>query len=139
VAAEFDAHARERDVELTLDEVGGQSWAQADPGSVARIVRILLDNALRVAPAGSAIRIRIGAGARPTIEVTDDGPGVDPDERELIFRRFHRGRGRSDKGGFGLGLAIGSELAQRMAGTLELTDDPQPGATFRLSLPEARH
>ena len=139
VAAEFDARAREREIALTLDELGGQAWAQADPGSVARIVRILLDNALRVAPPGSAIRIRTGAGEPPTVEVADEGPGVQPDERELIFKRFERGRGRSDEGGFGLGLAIGAELAERMGGALELTGEGPPGATFRLSLPAARH
>ena len=44
------------------------------------------------------------------------------DERELIFERFQRGSGRGGEGGFGLGLAIGSELATRMGGALELTD-----------------
>jgi signal transduction histidine kinase len=134
VAAEFDSRARERDVTLVLDQADGQSWAQADPGSVARIVRILLDNALRVAPAQTTIAIRIdGATDEPTIDVADAGPGVPDDERDLIFNRFQRGRGRSDEGGFGLGLAIGSELAVRMGGTLELTD-ARPGATFRLRL-----
>jgi signal transduction histidine kinase len=136
VAAEFDSRARARGVTLVLDQADGQSWAQADPGSVARIVRILLDNALRVAPAQTTIEIRIdGATGKPTIEVADAGPGVPDDERELIFERFQRGRGRSDEGGFGLGLAIGSELATRMGGTLELTD-ARPGATFRLRLSE---
>ena len=136
VAAEFDARAEERGVALALDEVNGQSWAQADPGSVARIVRILLDNALRVAPADSMIEIRIAGGSgNPTIEVSDEGPGVAQEERELIFERFQRGRTRSDEAGFGLGLAIGSELAERMGGMLVLTDET-PGATFRLSLRE---
>jgi signal transduction histidine kinase len=135
VGAEFDARARERDIEIALDELSGQSWAQADPGSVARIVRILLDNALRVAPSHTTIEIRIGGPAgEPMIEVADEGPGVPADERQLIFERFQRGRERSDEGGFGLGLAIGSELASRMGGSLELTD-ARPGATFRLSLP----
>jgi signal transduction histidine kinase len=134
VAAEFDSRARERDVTLVLDQANGQSWAQADPGSVARIVRILLDNALRVAPAQTTIEIRIGGATdEPTIEVADAGPGVPDDEHDLIFKRFERGRGRSDEGGFGLGLAIGSELAIRMGGTLELTN-ARPGATFRLRL-----
>jgi signal transduction histidine kinase len=138
VAAEFDARARERGVALALDEVGGQSWAQADPGSVARIVRILLDNALRVAPQNSMIEIRIGDRAgEPAIEVADQGPGVPQEERELIFERFQRGSQRSDEAGFGLGLAIGSELAGRMGGRLELTDNGS-GATFRLKLPEVR-
>jgi len=136
VAAEFDSRARARGVTLVLDQAEGQSWAQADPGSVARIVRILLDNALRVAPPQTTIEIRIGGSAgEPTIEVADAGPGVPDDERDLIFERFQRGRGRSDEGGFGLGLAIGSELASRMGGTLELTD-ARPGATFRLRLSE---
>jgi len=82
------------------------------------------------------IEIRIGArDGAPTIEVSDEGPGVPDDERELIFERFQRGRARSDEGGFGLGLAIGSELAARMGGTLVLADE-SPGATFRLSLRE---
>jgi signal transduction histidine kinase len=139
VTAEFDSRARERDITLALDQPGGQSWAQADPGSVARIVRILLDNALRVAPAHTTIAIRIGGSrGEPTIAVADAGPGVPVDERTLIFERFQRGRGRSDEGGFGLGLAIGSELASRMGGVLELTD-ARPGATFRLSLTWAPH
>jgi signal transduction histidine kinase len=134
VAAEFDQSARERDVAVVLDEVGGPSWAQADPGSVARVVRILLDNALRFAPPHTTISVRIGvARDRPAIEVTDEGPGVPGDERELIFERFRRGRNSGEGSGFGLGLAIGSELATRMGGRLELTDD-SPGATFRLSL-----
>jgi signal transduction histidine kinase len=135
VAAEFDSRARARDVAIVLDEPGGQAWAQADPGSVARIVRILLDNALRVAPPHSAVEVRIGGSAgQPTIEVADDGPGVSDDEHELIFERFQRGRRRSDEAGFGLGLAIGSELAARMDGSLELTRSG-PGARFTLTLP----
>jgi signal transduction histidine kinase len=136
VGAEFDSRARARDIALVLSQAGTQSWAQADPGSVARIVRILLDNALRVAPGQTTIEIRVGAAAgEATIEVADDGPGVPDDERGLIFERFRRGNGRSDEGGFGLGLAIGAELASRMGGVLELTD-AEPGATFRLRLPE---
>jgi len=136
VAAEFDARARDRHVSVTLDEAGGQSWAQADPGSVARIVRILLDNALHVAPPDSTVSIQIAAnGSGAAISVSDEGPGVPESEREMIFERFRRGQTRSDEGGFGLGLAIGSELAARMGGRLELADtDGHAGATFRLRL-----
>jgi signal transduction histidine kinase len=138
VTAEFDLRAREREVAIVLDQVGDGAWAQADPGSVARIVRILLDNALQAAPMHSMIEVRVTNGAQPpSIEVADEGPGVPDTERELIFERFKRGSERGSEGGFGLGLAIGSELASRMGGRLELTEG-HPGATFRLTLPEAR-
>jgi signal transduction histidine kinase len=139
VSAEFELRALERERTITLDHPDAQRWAEGDPGSVARIVRILLDNALRIAPAHSTVTIRVdGTDDASSLEVSDDGPGVLPDERELIFQRFHRGSARGDESGFGLGLAIGRELAERMGGTLELIDGP-PGATFRLNLNAAMH
>ena len=69
--------------------------------------------------------------------MADQGPGVPPEERSLIFQRFKRGRETGGEAGFGLGLAIGRELAKRMGGSLELVDQPPPGATFRLTLPSA--
>jgi signal transduction histidine kinase len=59
---------------------------------------------------------------------------VPDDERERIFERFHRGRSAGGQSGFGLGLAIGRELAERMNGTLVLGDSAA-GARFRLTLP----
>lgn len=134
VSAEFERRARERDIVVTIEGAGAQAWARADPASVARIVRILLDNALRIAPGGTEVAITVAsAGEHATIEVSDDGPGVAPGERELIFERFQRGTGHNTEAGFGLGLAIGRELAERMGGTLELVGGA-PGATFRLEL-----
>jgi signal transduction histidine kinase len=133
VAAEFDQQAREHDITIELLVAQAATWAQADPGSVARVVRILLDNGLRFAPARSTITVRVGSEDEPAIEVSDAGPGVPDDERELVFERFQRGRNSGEESGFGLGLAIGSELAARMGGRLELIGDA-PGATFRLSL-----
>ena len=84
-------------------------------------------------------RGRRGLGAA---SVRDHGPGVPTAERELIFERFQRGSTSGGHGGFGLGLAIGRELAARMGGRLELLDggfDPtHPGACFALRLPGAR-
>ena len=69
------------------------------------------------------------------MRVADYGPGVPADEREHIFERFHRGKATSAETGFGLGLAIGRELAERMGGTLELSDAFERGACFVLTLP----
>ena len=134
VMAEFELPSHTRGVAITLDDDGGPAWALADPGSVARILRILLDNALRVAPEGSQIRVFVRAAPEPTLVVSDQGPGVAQEERALIFERFKRGRETGGEAGFGLGLAIGRELAQRMGGSLVLTDSDGPGATFTLRL-----
>ena len=106
------------------------AWAAADPGAAARIVRILLDNALRHAPADGVVRVAVTAGAPVRLTVSDDGPGVAPPDVERVFERFEHG----DGGGFGLGLAIGRELARRMGGDLVL-HGPGPGATFEVRLP----
>jgi signal transduction histidine kinase len=136
VAAEFELQAREREIEVAVEPPPGPCWAAGDPGAVARVVRILLDNALRYSPPGELVRVVPAYhGERATVEVCDQGPGVAESERELVFERFHRGTAPSGAGGFGLGLAIGRELAARMGGSLDL--QPQAtgeGARFRLSL-----
>jgi signal transduction histidine kinase len=139
VAAEFELAAEERRVRIDVQPPARPCWVQADPGAVARIVRILLDNALRLAPEGSSIAVCPAAsgGTWAQIAVSDRGPGIPPAERELIFERFQRGSATGGSSGFGLGLAIGRELASRMGGSLELTSEQPPGACFKLRLPAA--
>ena len=136
VAAEFDLRAREREVELRVLPPADGCWGRGDPDAVARVVRILLDNALRYGPAGEAITLSASYGEGVAgLSVSDRGPGIPPEEREHIFERFHRGRAAGPESGFGLGLAIGRELAQRMGGDLQLADREPPGAVFVLTLP----
>jgi signal transduction histidine kinase len=137
VAAEFALRARARDVALEVVPPTGPVWAAGDPGAVARVARILIDNALRFSPPGEAIRVTAAyAGERALLEVTDHGPGVPLDEHDLIFERFQRGTRTGGEGGFGLGLAIGRELARRLGGELALaTQTDGAGARFVLTLP----
>jgi signal transduction histidine kinase len=135
VAAEFDLRARELDVELRVLPPPEGCWGRGDPDAVARVVRILIDNALRYGPHGQSITITTISPAG--ISVTDHGPGIPPEEREHVFERFHRGRAAGPESGFGLGLAIGRELAERMGGSLELADHEPPGACFVLKLAAA--
>jgi signal transduction histidine kinase len=135
VAAEFDLRARELDVELRVLPPAEGCWGRGDPDAVARVVRILIDNALRYGPPGQVITI---ATTRPAgLAVTDHGPGIPREEREHVFERFHRGRAAGPESGFGLGLAIGRELAEKMGGSLELADHEPPGACFVLTLSAA--
>ena len=136
VAAEFELRATAGHIALDIPHPPGPCWGRGDPGAVARIVRILVDNALRHAPQHTPVVVRSEYhGDDAAITVSDDGPGVRDEDRELIFERFERGSAPAGEGGFGLGLAIGRELAERMGGRLDLDEVSGPGATFVLSLP----
>ncbi len=141
VVAETDLRAAAKGVTLRVFAASRATWVRADPGAVAQIVRILLDNALAVSSEGSLVDITTShAGQVAQIVVEDQGPGVPAAERQEIFQRFRRGSRGSTHGGFGLGLAIGRELAVRMGGALELVDGSAgslSGAAFAVSLPAA--
>ena len=84
------------------------------------------------------VGIRSDAG-HAVLEVSDEGPGVAPSERERIFESFYQGQARAEGRikGSGLGLAIAREYAQAQNGRIEVTgrDDGRDGALFRLTLP----
>jgi signal transduction histidine kinase len=135
VSAEFELRAGGRGVRIEAAEPGAACWATGDPGSIARVVRILIDNALRFAPTGSVVELDVQRnGSRAAVFVEDLGPGIPRAERELVFERFRRGADTGGGGGFGLGLAIGRELAERMNGEL-LLEPSVRGARFALRLP----
>jgi signal transduction histidine kinase len=108
-------------------------WALGDPDGVARIVRLLVDNAFSHGRGRVEVHTERRNGV-VVVRVQDDGAGVRESERETIFERFRRGEGSASPG-FGLGLAIGRELARRMGGELALEDGP--GGHFTLALPAA--
>ena len=134
VAAEFAIRAGERDTSLDVELPPAPCWVIADPGALARIIRILVDNALRYSPSGGRVRVAVRGGDGVRIVVSDDGPGVPASERDVIFERFRRGD--DAEAGFGLGLALGRELSERMGGRLDLTAS-QGGARFVVALEDA--
>jgi signal transduction histidine kinase len=135
VIAEFSVRAGENDRTIEL-HAGDATWAVADPDGVAQVVRVLLDNALRFAPAGTAVRVELtSAEGACVVAVRDRGPGVPASEREEIFERFRRGSQTGGEGGFGLGLAIAREVARRMDGDVVIVDSSRvSGARFDLRL-----
>jgi signal transduction histidine kinase len=102
-----------------------------------RMVTNLLDNARRYAASRVTLDVASVEGWA-VLTVRDDGPGVPESERERIFERFVRldeARGRG-AGGFGLGLAIVSDLSRHYGGSIGVRDaDPGSGAEFVLRLP----
>ncbi|HKY68199.1 MAG TPA: HAMP domain-containing sensor histidine kinase, partial [Acidimicrobiales bacterium] len=111
----------------------------ADAAELRRVVANLLDNATRHARSHVVVVVD-EAGGTAEVSVSDDGPGIPPDQAERIFERFARlddARTTAD-GGTGLGLAIAREIAQRHGGSLTLDDRHRGGARFVLRLPGRR-
>jgi signal transduction histidine kinase len=104
------------------------------------IVANLLENAVRHAPAGSEVGLRIARldGAAALI-VDDHGPGIDPIDRRYVFERFYRGRNETH-GGAGLGLAIVAEAVRVLGGRIALEDraDGAPGLVAHVTMPTVR-
>ena len=100
----------------------------------------LVENALRYAPAGTAVAVTWEAGdGYATLAVLDEGPGIAPEEEEAVFERFRRGSaGAGAHGGTGLGLAIVRALAARWGGSASIRNRPEGGARAEVRLPAAR-
>ena len=103
---------------------------------VLQIVSNLVENALRLAPAGGSVRIVTGPGE---LRVEDNGPGLKPEELERAFERFYlySRYGRERPVGTGLGLAIVKELAQGMGGSVGASSAPGQLTVFTVRLPLA--
>jgi signal transduction histidine kinase len=91
-------------------------------------------NALDAIPSGGRVRISSAHDSgQCALTISDNGPGVPPEIRSKIFHLYFS----TKTGGSGIGLAMTFRLIQLHGGTIELSDEPGPGATFRIRLPEA--
>ena len=107
-----------------------------DPHRITQAVVALADNATRFTGPGD--RIAVGSavvGDRLRIRVADSGPGVAPEDRHRVFRRFARGENAPRSDGAGLGLSIVEAIATTHGGRVLLESTPGHGATFTLDLP----
>lgn len=97
----------------------------ADPTRLGQLLRNLIGNAVRYAPQGTPIRV-VGRsdGDRYTVTVVDEGPGIDPQDRERLLQRYARGSGAIDEPGTGLGLYLAARIAEAHEGNLELRPGP---------------
>jgi signal transduction histidine kinase len=111
-----------------------------DRDALKRAVANLLENAVRLAPEGSRIRLATGSeGDQAWIAVADEGPGIAPEDQPHVFDRFWRAdkaRSRAD-GGTGLGLAIVRQIAESHGGQVRLQSKVGVGSSIVIWLPVA--
>ena len=90
-----------------------------DPARLRQLVTILVDNAIRHAPAGSTVRVGVGTrrAASGTSASRTDGPGFRPEDLPHVFDRFWRAPD-APPGGTGLGLSIAAWIAERHGGSI---------------------
>lgn len=143
-ALEFDAVAFERGSSIE-DDVAEGIYVTGDREWLARLVKILIDNACKYTQVGSPVRVSLARdGRRCVYSVNNHGNTIPPEELAHVFDRFYRSdkartRQSADGGasGFGLGLAIAKGIATTHKGTISATSNDVDGTTFSVRLPLA--
>ena len=129
--------ATDRGIRLVGPAPGADpQYVHGSPVALRRAVLALVDNAVRHATRSVTISTET-RGGEVLLDVSDDGPGIDPEVAPRLFERFASGQSRAGerRRRYGLGLALVSEIASGHHGRVELLDRDGPGAALRLRLP----
>jgi two-component system OmpR family sensor kinase len=130
----------ERPVRLLTDPVGEPPVVIGDEGRLRQVLGNLLGNAITHTPAQTPVRVRVATeGPFAVMEISDDGPGMRPEDTARVFERFFRAdpsRVRSS-GGSGLGLSIVAALVAAHGGTVDVRSALGIGTTFTVRIPLA--
>jgi signal transduction histidine kinase len=123
------------DVRIAVDVSPSDLAAVADPARLRQVVVNLVENAVRHSPAGGQVSVQASAAELGglQLDVSDEGPGIPPAERELVFQRFSRGA--TSAGGTGLGLAIARWAVELHGGAVEVVE-VRKGCRIRVTLPD---
>ena len=137
VVEDLNSVAQAKSITLTAQTL--PTLAMGLPDALRLMITNLTDNAIRYTPEGGRIEIAVQpVGRTVRIVVTDNGPGIAPEERQRVFERFYRALG-TKVSGTGLGLAIVSRIVQMHHGSIHVEDGFQHengcGASFVVTLP----
>lgn len=111
---------------------------KCDASRISQVLGILLDNAVSYVPVRGKVSMELFEDKKTFwIAVSDNGPGIQDQDKELVFQRFYRAdASRGSKQHFGLGLCIAQEIVTLHRGSITMKDTPGGGATFLIRLPK---
>lgn len=137
---QFEAVAFDKGIDFDWSVAPGLA-CMGDTDSLERLVRILLDNAMKYAGPPGKARVELAAehqGTRVVIGVRNSGDPIDPEVLPHLFDRFYRAdSSRTDGSSFGLGLFIAQSIAHAHKGKISVTSTAEDGTRFTCSLPAA--
>jgi len=129
---------RERTIALHTEMPPQVATLRADSDRLMQVVLNLLSNAIKFVPAGSGkIMVRVlDAPVGVTVEVTDNGAGIAPEQHALVFEKFRQADNESgSQPGTGLGLPISRQIVEHFGGRMWLVSEAGKGACFSFFLP----
>ncbi len=138
VVRELEPQQQQKLIDLRLELDDTPLIAKADPVRFQQVVRNVLANAIKFSPIGGRIDVqgRIDEQGDICIAVSDQGPGIPPQELDKIFQPFvQSSKTRNGSGGTGLGLAICRKIIDAMDGTIAASNRSEGGSLFRITLP----
>ena len=132
-AERFRAVCEQRGLRLVSRVTGTSSPVISAPAEwLARLVSVLVDNAVKYSPPGGTVSVEVSTDAgRVRLAIQDTGPGIPAAERDRVFDRFHRAT--DEPSGAGLGLAIADAIVRGTGGRWEIGDAPGGGARMAAS------
>lgn len=137
VTSRYELLAARTDDSVVLEAaVPPEAWTEGDAAQLRRALENLIGNAVKFSPPRSTVRVSLEVhGEFVELTVSDEGPGVDPAERDAIFEPFRRAAASAGVPGVGLGLPIVRQIVEQHRGTIALDPRPGRGARFVLTLP----
>ena len=135
----FEPSAEEAGQNLLLKTQALPVVVSGDPDLLMQLLSNMVENSLRHTPKGTTIEIEVSQRDDiPVLSVSDNGPGIAPEDRERVFRRFYRGEKSRTTGGNGLGLSLCKAIAELHHANLALSDN-HPGLKMEARFLSARN
>lgn len=135
----FDDQIREKGHTVTVQVEPGVVWPVGDPGRVASVVDVLIENAVIYTPKGGSIAVSIGPWHRSVrFAVSDTGIGINQEDRERMFLSFYRTdlAKTTDTEGVGIGLSVAKSIIEKHNGSIGVQSEGEgKGSTFWFTLP----